>query len=238
MSWAPKPLVLFAHWLILCFQDGLTPPAIPSAAFGLCGPRPWCPGRGCAPACPPVPSSAPGWSTLSAMAVVKGHLGDLAKVPTKGQQQEPPCHPVPCPGRHPTPWHPTAVGTGSPPTTPSTSRSLQTSCSWHPWLEAWGSLHPCTPLLNLPTPILGAQAAPQCLPLTHLLSGEWHADAVLLDEHGGTGRAGVRPRRGHSSFWGDPRVGALVRFEGAVPGSLHSPSPSPALLRPPRSRHR
>lgn len=74
-----------------------------------------------------------------------------------------------------------------------------------------GSSGPPPPLhpSSQATPPLSRVGSPgPPLPPTHLLGGERHADAVLLDEHGGAGRVGVRRRRrrwrGHSSFWGNP----------------------------------
>lgn len=206
---------------------------------------------------PAVPNhgSALARSIPNPTAVAKAHLG--GSVRADGPCHEP-CHegtakgiavsPSPSLGRDPTPGTPLLrVQDPHPPLPPSGGPCrLQ-----HPWLGAPPTSVPLFPMdTPLPRPTTGTQAAPgPPLSPTHLLGGERHADAVLLDEHGGTGRVGrtgVRRRRrrwrGHSSFWGDPgRGGWGARGErwGTARGSLPRSHPiTPRSRRPPRSRHR
>lgn len=130
------------------------------------------------------------------MAVAKAHLSGSAKADGlchEGTAKSTAASPSPSPRMDPIPWHSLPVGTGPPPI-PSISGSLQPSWLWHPWQG--DSELPClfTPLPNQHLPFLAGPRSTgspgRTLPPTHLLGGEWHADAVLLDEHGGTGTAG------------------------------------------------
>lgn len=233
----------------------------PGAGLTLSSPRWWgqaaqghrAPGMGCPP-CLQCQTTAQHWHEASRtqrprpkhiLAARSGQTVPATSRATRGQLRGPRCPPAPL-------W----AGT-QPLVHRCCGYRTPTHCSLHRGVPAGSGTHgwelPSTSVPLFPTPLshptAEAQAAPgPPLSPTHLLGGERHADAVLLDEHGGTGRVGrtgVRWRRrrwrGHSSFWGDPGVGGGVRRErwGTARGSLPRSHPiTPRSRRPPRSRHR
>lgn len=132
--------------------------------------------------------------------------------------------PRPYPGRHPNPWHPTAVGPGPPP--PAEGPCSQAVLSTHGWrLGAPRASAPFFPT-DAPQPRGHRRCCPpQCPPLTSSVVSGMQMRYSLMSMV-----AGVRPRcghwRGHSSFWGEP--GDTVRAGGTgLAAASPTPSPSP-----------
>lgn len=206
----PKPLVPFACRLIPWSCDWAAPEQPPVLPLGSVPQGHPAQGWDIPPVCTPKHVSAPGTKhpkpngcgQSTPWQLSRGRCSPPQTVPRedgKGSRRVP----QPLAGQGPNPLAPHCCGYRTPTRSPLHRWVPAAELSLAPMAGGSGLPPPLHPSSQLTPPFPAwpqghRQPWPPPLSPTHLLGGERHADAVLLDEHGGTGRAGregVRRRR-------------------------------------------